>query len=132
MALYRCSSGSGGGSLTETVLWTNTSTSAGFTNQEVDISADWSTFDYIGFYCKPNKTDSDSNAIAMYFLPSSMIYPYTTNMRAGCCANIDGYNYSRNIRTVSGNNLKLYITKASTGSSNSDNYVLPIKIVGLK
>ena len=132
MALYRCSSGSGGGSLTETVLWENPNKSASFGNQEVDISADWSTFDYIGFYCKASKDDNDSTAIAEYFLPSSMAYPFPSNMRTGVNCVQSGVVYGRNIRTVEGNNLKLYITTAGGGSSTNNNYLTPIKIVGLK
>lgn len=133
MGLYRSG---GGGQMTETTLWTNSSTASDFTSQTVTLTDAISNYDYIKFTIKAHKTSSDKSisiiiSVSDLAKTSESSYPRLTpgivgkNTSSSASA-VRGINYVSDTQIKIGNNSYL----GQSGNANA--YVIPLKISGLK
>lgn len=135
MALYRCTTGSGGG-MTETVLWTNPDSTQSFASQLVSISPyTFSEFDYIKIEWKGSTWPTSltghilvpPDVLALdngsYEIPRAAI---------GMNPRQDTTGYVRILYSYQ--NTQLYFGNCSKmgGSGNVNTYAIPLKIVGIK
>ena len=125
MAFYRTG---GGGSATETVLWTNASPSSSFSNKTVNLSGSLSDYDYIKVIWKYNYS-SDTRA--------SVIMPMTdfVNSIIGSGHNTLSMSVSSGSSSSSyGMSRVLYGSDTTVTFSNvgSTNYCIPLEVIGIK
>lgn len=131
MAFYRCSSG--GGTLTETVLWTNSDTTTQFVSGDVTLSESMQNYKYLKFVFKSATT---ANAL------KSVIYPveeftYTNVSNSWCRAsspmrsNSSGTNYVRGLIYKSDTSINISNATAFNATGNSNTLAIPYQIIGL-
>lgn len=135
--LTRALNSSGGGSLTETILWTNGSPSSDFTagTFSLDTGKKFSDYDYIKFIWYNSKSDRS--------VENETIIPFSAFQRMDNGTTIVpfialGYRASSTSRMVRmvmyESDTSIYFSATSywnsTGSSNGN--VIPYKIIGLK
>lgn len=129
MAWYRPS---GGGELSETVLWTNSSPTSNFSSGSISLSDNISNYDSIGVYYRVSTTNDNQNEVIIkvsdFQSCAGNNYPRFT-----LGASISGNTFARNIAyaddtslTISANASRLGYNAASAAG------IIPIKVVGLK
>ena len=121
----------GGGSMTETTLWTNSSPSASFAAQTITLSDNISNYDYIRIkYRYNNTTPTDSYAMTDVTSLQSMTGTGTMTLALGL-QHTNGINYARNCLYVSDTELKF--TLAWYGNNSTSALVsIPGEIIGVK
>ena len=133
MAFYRCSSG--GGTLTETVLWTNPSPSSSFSNQTVTLSESYTNYKYVGVKYATG-TGSSAPEATMILSTEDAAKTDSSGSNNGLKGSI-GSRYQSNVYArIIGfmSNTSVEITAArQQGSTNSNNaLIIPKTIIGIK
>lgn len=131
----------GGGALSETVLWTNPSPTSSISNTTtVDLSESLDNFTYIGMYCRFSTSDT-TESFAM--MKAEDLATGTSSAVKGqfltvCARRASSGNGQTVTRVVYGNSNKskvsignCYAVTSGTGAAYSSN-LIPTKIVGLK
>lgn len=137
MALYRCTSGSGGG-MTETTLWTNPDSTTGFSSQSVSISPyKLNDFDYIKIEYQ-GSINSISGIKSIMFEPSALLNGnsnamYSDIVLGAQVAQSTEY-YARKTYALAIDATQIYFTNSTKVGSSSvvNNAIIPIKIYGVK
>lgn len=131
MAFYR----SGGGSATETVLWTNGSPTSSFASQTVTLSQTIENFDYIKIVFRKSTTDADEGIL---ILPTKTVKESLNNTANTyrCCIGmrIGSATYVRVIFVNSGVYDAIGIDSAArlSASGTSNTSAIPLQIIGIK
>lgn len=125
----------GGGSLKETVLWTNASPTAAFNNQTVTLSEDMTHFDYIKIIFLQNSSDTPLKYL-------TVIHPVDEFANTGLSGSVIsggvGYNqsiamWSRSYAHASDTSVQFSkLLRMSGTSAGSQNICIPQSISGLK
>ena len=118
MAIIDMDFASGGGTYSETLLWTNPtqSTSWGSTAKTVtlDNSQSYSSYDYLKIVFSTNSNDNKGHIL----VPVAELTPQGTTNKPVCTFGLEsggaGNIYSRSVRSVSGNTTQLYFTSGGT------------------
>lgn len=132
MAFYRTG---GGGSATETVLWTNGSPTSSFSEQTVQLSQSIEDFDLIKVTFKLSTTNADEGAIIVPTQTIKNSLNSTNNtFRTSIGVRLSGYNYVRPLFINSGVYDQLGIGSARiTGNSGiSNTSATPLQVIGIK
>lgn len=134
MAFYRCSSG--GGTLKETVLWTNPNPSANFNSQNVTLSEDISNYDFIKFVWQNANSGSSGS---QYYEDECMLVPtdYWLKSRSGNYYHkyaLGGQGARRYFRLCYKGESGNIVHFDSAGSNDSSTYqaIKPLYIYGVK
>lgn len=129
MALYRCMSG-GGGSLKETVLWTNPNTGAANSTINVTLSDDIDNYDFIKFSWKPQSSTPDSESMNILVTPSDLKKSTNATNQPSICLTTTAQ--ARYVQYLT--NTTLFINAAwnihASGSNN--NNAIPLSISGVR
>lgn len=133
MAFYRCSSG--GGTLTETVLWTNPSPSSNFSSQTVNLNESYANYKYVGVKWATG-TGAQAAEATMILSTEDAAKTDATGTNNGLKGAIGSrYNsnvYARIIGFMTDTTVEITAARQQ-GSSNSNNaLIIPKTIVGLK
>lgn len=133
MGLYRSG---GGGKMTETVLWTNSSPTSNFASQTVTLSDGISNYDYLKFTYKPSTASSLSNSTII------STQDFISNCVDGAkhfFATMGGYSstsasnaHGRNAFYVSNTSLRMGSCLMFNSASSNNAYMIPLTIKGLK
>ena len=131
MAFYR----SGGGSATETVLWTNPNPTSSFSEQAVQLSQSIEDFDLIKVTFKLSTTNADEGAIIVPTETIKKSLNNTTNTyRCSIGVRVSNTNYVRPLFINSGVYDQLGISSAripgNSGTSNTS--ATPLQVIGIK
>lgn len=136
MALYRCTSGSGGG-MTETVLWTNPSPSSDFSTTSIDLGETILNYDLLRVKVRANKVSGADQRD--YFFSTDSLYNSggNTGITFYLGAAQSGEFHVRRIWVLSESPS---IIRMSSGASDlrgpdwgtSSRYAYPIEIAGVK
>ena len=125
-----------GGSMSETVLWTNSSPTSNFAAQTVNLSDDITKFDYIRVYFYSSKTSHTEASVLM--LVSDFVNLGTgLNKPRFSIANANNEisgtgNALRILRYISNTSLNFTEAYEAARESSSTTQVIPTKISGLK
>ena len=125
MAFIRCG---GGGGMTETTLWTNSSPSSNFSSQTVSLNQSYTGFDYIRFYYRGSTSNSEvrSCMIAVSdFTGKTFAFGGNFNFDNSKCRGCYNSGSSQIYFSYS------YELKSSSQTSSSA-YIIPTKITGVK
>jgi hypothetical protein len=134
MAFYRTG---GGGSATETVLWTNGSPTSSFASQTVTLSQTIENFDYIKIVFRKSTTNADEGIL---ILPTKTVKESLNNTAStyrcciGLCVGNSNSTYVRTIFVNSGVYDAIGIDTATrlNASGTSNITAIPTQIIGLK
>lgn len=131
MALFRCASGGGGTTITETTLWTNSSPNATFAAQTIELSQDIGDFDYIKVEYKD--AYSVDNTKDFYIKVSDWMTPYTgvTNKTFGIYMTTGSAAYCRQFIYASETSISVTTTFRLNSQANSANVVIPVYVKGV-
>lgn len=139
MALFRCGTSGGGGSLSETLLWENPNKSVGYvgsTSTSVSLNGDMTDYTYLKFVYKAFDTDSNDTAVSIIESVNDFLTIKTNSkMKFGLSSHDGSYFLARTIRPTvdSGTTavliLPCYFVNASGSNSH---YSIPLYIYGLK
>ena len=135
MALFRTSSGGGGG-MTETVIWTNPSPSSSFSEQDIALSNDYNNYDLIKIYYKISSADTIADISSSYiYIPMEdflkTLYSFTPQILYGLAAIKNGYQYHRAIAANNYNGkrwISFYTCYRAQVSASYNGYCIPTKI----
>ena len=132
MALFRCSSGAGGGGMSETVLWTNSNPSSAFASQSISLSDDISNYEYIKIEYKRNATDA--NTVSMMMSVADFLTPQgTSNVKIlGIHSVYANGNFCRMLTYSSGTSLSFGVAYQCNAAYNQNSASVPIKVIGVK
>lgn len=135
MAFYRC--GSGGGTLKETVLWTNPDSTVNFAAQNVTLSDSISNYDYIKIkYRGTPLVDYYSSAIIEVselkkLLDGTTRGEFTVFMGVASYYQ-NTYSLGRGVSYVNDTTLHFRTGQYIGASGTSAGYAIPTQIIGLK
>lgn len=124
----------GGGSLKETVLWTNSAPTSAFTGQNVNLSQDIDNFKYISIKYRAS-TSSTSTEIS--FMVSSADLKKSVSQENNIMlffgARLSGTTfYSRMVRYNSDTQIEITNAYILNGSGSNNSASIPLQIIGLK
>lgn len=125
----------GGGGLTETTLWTNSSPTSDFASSTQTISS-LSDYKYIKIYWKPYKSSSGNLGemlipIDIFKTMTDANTSYIPSMAFGS-RNSSGDTYLRRVFYVSATQVKFTTSQKPGSSGSSASYCIPTQITGLK
>lgn len=129
MAFIPMKSG-GGGAMSETVLWTNSSPTSSFSAQAVTLSDDMNNYTYLKVCWRMSTSDSTS----MYILiPVAEFVSYTNdnNPYPAFTARITSI-YVRRTYYISDTSMQIISAYQMGGTPINNNYVIPTEIYGVK
>lgn len=129
MAYYRCG---GGGDLTETTLWTNSSPTSNFSAQEVTLSDSISNYDYIEIVWRVSTSNSTEGAVMMpvsTFIDSGTSYD---KPKLSICVAATSALYARRVQYTSDTSVYITICYKVGSSGTSGAYAIPLYIKGVK
>lgn len=131
MGLYKAG---GGGKMTETTLWTNSSPTSSFANQTVTLSQSITAFDYIRIYFRTQNTqDNEFSAIYLASEVNTWVESSSTPRPFGIlCGNQGTNTRKRLVMYVSNTSLSLSHATGVNNSTTVDAALIPTKITGLK
>ena len=124
-----------GGSLSETVLWTNPSPGSSFSAQNVALSQSFRDFKYVKIYSKNSVTANATAGIAVEpadIVNSTIVAYNRIVMLIGAAASNVSAIYSRRLLYVNDTTLNIGATAPLNASGVDNNYSIPTKIIGLK
>lgn len=131
MALFPCNVG-GGGTLSETVLWTNPSPTASFAAQTITLSSDINNFKYLKIVYKLS-TSNNTESYAIYAVDEFK------NMIIGvgyACGAISGRpggtNLARRLGYASDTSIRFMDSSGIGVASTDNNGLIPLAIYGMK
>ena len=146
MAFIEAASASGGGGgLTPTSLWSNSSGTSNFDAQTVTLSSDMSNFDYIGFRYRSSTSDSSESTMIVSYQDvynsrisnQSSANVGTNTIYLGCHfgSGTDTYSFARECYYTG--TKKLYFRRTIkglvSGSGGTDiSKCIPLEIIGYK
>ena len=135
MAFFRASIGGGGGSETETTLWTNPSPSSAFGQQEVSLSSAYTNFKRLRFYYKAISSSAETSVEYQKSVISSWIQ-YGATVSNGDTEGMLGGNYNawyaRQVRRGSTDSKVFFSTGTRLNASGTNGSVcIPTKITGI-
>lgn len=136
----------GGGSMSETVLWTNPNPTSSFASQSISLVQSLSNFEYLKFVCKARNTITDGSTDATFMVnveafkkmvggTSSSVYDTIYNFAVGAALEHSGStNYALVRRFVYTNDTTIEALGTNAiGTSHANNaYVIPLQIIGIK
>jgi len=128
MAFYRSG---GGGTLTETVLWTNPSPTSNFTaGVNIALSQSMANFQYLRVYSRVSTSNATEGYITIptdNFIPEqNSMYGYTTMIKD------NGTWYERLINKIDDTTVKFADATKRRATNTSSSEAVPTKITGLK
>ena len=136
MALHRSCPISGGGGMTETVLWENPNPSDPWTATSLSMSDTADNYDLLKIYYKSSYIDNDADILQATFPVSDLLKG--SNFPIFICGYSSGQ-YARRIYVIDGNQSKLStgtpakIVAGSSATGGTKNTVAhPIKVSGIK
>lgn len=125
---------SGGGGVTETVLWSNNAPTTAVGQQTVTLSDAFTNYDEIRFYVRKSKTD-DSYKDLYASCPTSFSTSYSTLLFSSLGPiEADSNSYSRHLilDTSSPTSVTISTAYKMNASGSNNDYVIPLKITGVK
>lgn len=127
--------GGGGGSLTETVLWTNPNPSSAFGAQAVTLSDSLSNYDYIGIDNYYDTAYADTSATPLMSVEDFKKCIYSTSTTIPRMALTLGGERSskwfRYVNYVSDTSIQFSIGR-TTSTTTSGNACIPTRVIGIK
>lgn len=123
----------GGGSMSETTLWTNPSPTANFNAQNVTLSDDITNYDYIVIDIR---SGSDDIHLKYYYTPAELVN-YTSSAMRPLIGELhtNNYYYYRSVTYNSSTSLAIGAcirNTASSAASTNNGGILPQTIKGIK
>lgn len=137
MAFYRCSSG-GGGTLKETVLWTNPSPTANFNRQSVTLSDDINNYDYIAveyIYSKSSVDETEKSKSIMSvtdFKKGNLGTLVSRTCMALGIINSSNTTYNRQVWYRDDTTIEISACYAMTSTATANGNAVPLQIIGIK
>lgn len=133
MKSYAPSEKSGGGTLKETVLWTNLAPTSSFDAQTVTLSQSIEDFQYVAVYNRVS-TSNTSESYVMCTVDEFKNFTSTgthTQMALGVRLNGDR-SFARTVYYSNTTQIRFGTAYEMMATSGNNAYVIPTKIVGLK
>lgn len=131
MALFPMNIGSGGGTMSETELWSNSSPTSNFAGQIVTISSDMNSFKYLKFVFKYSKSDNTEMS-AIYTVDDFKTFAIGVGYACGAVVyRPGGTNMVRRIAYSSDTSINISGTKAMDISGSDDSLLIPLAIYGM-
>jgi len=123
----------GGGSMSETVLWSNSNTSVDFGQTPLN-NLDFSGYEVIRFYWKNQKTQNDDtdSVYSDYLKTDWDNMGELTKPLVALGGTSSSASYVRVIYKTSSTGFTIYPAYRLNASGTANQYVIPIKICGLK
>lgn len=124
----------GGGELSETALWTNSSPSATYPSQTITLSQSYTTFDKLRIYYRIATNAEDIYSIDVEKTVWDNVVTGNNKPRVviGCINNDGTKNYSRILRHTTTTDVIISSANELGTTSNNNNFLLPQRICGLK
>ena len=136
MALFRCASGGGGTTITETTIWTNPNPDTSFasSNTNVTVSQNISNFDYIKVESKDNYAqDTATYKKDFYIKVSDWMNPYTSGgTKTFGIYSYTNYAWCRQFNYNAETTITISACYRLNNASNNGNNAIPICIKGVK
>ena len=129
MALFRCSSGSGG-SFAPTNLWTNDSPTSTFASNQVTLSQSVDNFTYIGIKFRSSTTDDASIEVLTTVADLKKSVSGSSGARICIGANNSSYRYDRGIAYDDATHITFGQAVRSNGSGTVNTLAIPTEING--
>ncbi len=128
MGLYR----SGGGKMTETTLWTNSSPTSTMADTTATLSDNLSNYDYLKVTYRISTSNATTNEVIVPVSDfKAMKYGNTYNFM-GVSAYVSSLAYCRPIEYTSETTIKIYQARKLYNSGYGNTIAIPTKISGLK
>lgn len=137
MALFRCGGGSGGGTETETVLWTNSSPSSSMASgTQMTLSQSMANFEYIKVkyrYYTGATTYYESARAKVSDLRNTggSSYPQARYLIISIIKDSNSNAYFRNITRVSDTKMQASNCYVFAGTTTFNGYCVPYQIIGV-
>lgn len=125
----------GGGALSETVLWTNPSPTAAFVNQEVTLNDDVNNYKYVKVLCVASASTGAtkySTIISVEDLILSQDSAANFALSAMIRATENSYYYNRYFTGTANNKVRFGQAYRQSTSTTGNSYAVPLQISGLK
>jgi len=122
----------GGGNLTETTLWTNSSPTSGFNASNVTLSDSTNNYKYIKIYWRTSTSNSTIGSIIIDKDTWDTMTEASNHPKAGIAAYTNSATHNRIIFKVSATEIRVGLCYQVGASTYSANNVIPTKICGLK
>ena len=140
MALFRCGTSGGGGSLTPTTLWENSNTSLAFprtgVSNEVSLSDNINNYTYIKFKFNRSTSDSVNNCEVIYTVDEFKKFTTAASKFSGAVAFISTSGtspvFARRMYYVSDTTINITNMAQINGTVSDQNAGIPVAIYGLK
>lgn len=129
MAYLKCG---GGGGMTETTLWTNSSPTSTFAAQSVTLSQSLSNFDYIRFEYRFSTSNSASYSVIIKASDVTNSLTTSGNFTIALMVRSSSYYRSRRVTYNSLTSLEVSLAWDSNHAGSSNSEAIPTKIVGMK
>ena len=124
--------GGGGGKQTETVLWTNSSPTSNFADQNVTLSDSMSNYDYLKFTYKKATNNAASTSAVFSVSDVKNFADESLYGQIGGESATDWY-MSRMIWYVSDTSVKISTAWGLNRANSANNaYIIPLSIIGIK
>lgn len=129
MALFRCSGG-GGGTLTGTTLWTNSTPAVSFVSQQITLSQSVENFRYIGI--KYRASISNDATIEIILTPTDLQKSVSgsTEPRISMSANNSSYRYDRGVAYDNTTHITFGQANRNGGTGNNNGLAIPTEVTG--
>ena len=131
MAFIRASQG-GGGELTETTIWTNSSPTSTFPDTTITLSDSISNYKFLKIKFRKATTASDETSV-MFDCDDFTEQIINTNKSVTCIAFVGtSVTYARRIGYVDDTHIHIDKNIQINGQATTTNYNIPVEIIGLK
>lgn len=132
MKSYAPSEKSGGGTLKETTLWTNSAPTSQFAGITVTLSSPIDGFDLICF--KYRSSTTNANTYTTYFITSEFLaaVAYQADAIVPVIGTNHGVNYVRMLFPDTSSKVKIEGAMGVNTSSVNNNYTITTEIIGIK
>lgn len=131
MALFPCNVG-GGGTLSETVLWTNPSPTASFAGQTITLSSDINNFKYLKIVCKLSTSNNTESSVMYAVDDFKNLIIGVGSLCGGLLGRPGGTNLARRLGYASDTSIR-FMQSGGIGLDYTDNNsLIPLAIYGMK
>lgn len=128
MAWYKC----GGGTMTETQLWSNSAPTSNFSSGNRTLSQSVDDFKKIRVYCRLSKSNSTTTYVTYDVEEFKKYVLAGTNLAAGVAYRSPSISYARTFYYVDNTTIFFGSCYKLSTTSSDDSLIIPTKVCGLK